>query len=747
MNTLKKIIFFLCCGLFLHNTLFAQNAQPKIGLVLSGGGARGLAHISLLKALDSLNVKVDYIAGTSIGSIIGGLYAMGYSGKQIEQIAYEQNWNSLFENHVNLKSVTIEEKKEYSRYAVSLPIKKGQISLPEGVNNGQALTNTLTELFSPAYRIQDFDSLPIPFHCIATDIVMGEAVVLKSGNLGEAIRASMALPTFFPPIKLNGKLLSDGGLIQNFPVQEVKRMGADIVIGSYTGTALKKEEDLDNAINILYQTNSFSEIHASNLQKDSCDILFEPELPTIQLLDFDKVKEIIELGNLDIDGLTTSLSPYSTEFDDSLTKAPPSRLRIDIDRVIINGTKHVSEEFVLSKLHKTRQSRRIDFETLNKEIGRIFGSRLFDYAYFKVDLINEESVLTIQVKERERQHINFAIHYDSYNQVSAVFNITIRNTLLKNSRLLFTGVLSSRPKVNLSYLKYIGKRRNISVEAGSNFNNFELPVYSNNEKVLDLSYKYLKFYGKIQSSVTQNLLIAIGLKQEYTYLNSSVKLSNFLDQKTHKNAGVYAQVKFNSFDRWYFPKKGTYLGGEFTYNFGIHSTFKNDTIEYGQGNKLSIGSNNKNFVKSTIDWRSVLSIGNKVALSGFINLGYITNDNTLLINGNYLGGVNRVSHLGKNFVGLYDMEVLSNTFAIVGMELRYEPIRNIFLSFPVNVLAYEYESLVEVVTTQTNSPDRIFGYGVSLGYLSLIGPIQLTAHNNQQINSWRFDFELGFYIP
>ncbi len=214
-------------------------ARPKIGLVLSGGGAKGLAHIGILKAIDSAGLKIDFITGTSMGSILGGLYAIGYSADSIEKIARGIDWDLLLSNQSSMRSMITDEKSEYGKYDVELPWVNQWFRFSTGVIEGQELWLKFSELFRPVYGINDFSKFSIPFKCLATDISTGEAVELDTGDIVTAVRASMAIPTIFTAVEDNGRKLVDGGVVRNFPVRDVRDMGADIVIGSNVSGPLR----------------------------------------------------------------------------------------------------------------------------------------------------------------------------------------------------------------------------------------------------------------------------------------------------------------------------------------------------------------------------------------------------------------------------------------------------------------------------------------------------------------------------
>jgi len=200
--------------------------RPKVGLVLSGGGAKGISHVGILQAIDSAGLKIDYVTGTSMGSIIGGLYAIGYSGKEIKKISDNLDWDVILSNKPNYPDISIDEKDEYGKYSVEVGLKGLKPQIATGLLESEELWLKLNELFLPVYNIKDFSKFNIPFKCIATDLSNGNAIVIDKGEIVTALRSSMAIPSVFTAVDYDSTKLVDGGIIRNFPVTDVKEMGA-----------------------------------------------------------------------------------------------------------------------------------------------------------------------------------------------------------------------------------------------------------------------------------------------------------------------------------------------------------------------------------------------------------------------------------------------------------------------------------------------------------------------------------------
>ncbi|MDE5606475.1 MAG: patatin-like phospholipase family protein, partial [Bacteroidales bacterium] len=255
-----------------------KSNRPKVGLVLSGGGAKGIAHVGILKIIEELGIPVDYITGTSMGSIIGGLYAYGYSAAELDSILRAADWDVLLSDKAIRSDISLTEKRTADQYVITLPFGQKSSLLPIGILKGQHINNLFYTLTSNTYALNSFVELQIPFRCVATDVLTGQAIVLKDGNLAEAMRASMAIPGVFNPVEKDSMILVDGGLVDNFPVEEILKMGADIVIGVDVGFQYKGKDKLKNMANVLEMSLFMHTKTKIAKNKERCRILVTPDL-------------------------------------------------------------------------------------------------------------------------------------------------------------------------------------------------------------------------------------------------------------------------------------------------------------------------------------------------------------------------------------------------------------------------------------------------------------------------------------
>lgn len=298
-QTLFRLL--LLCALLCTSSVFADTQRPKIGLVLGGGGAAGTAHVGVLKVLEENQIPIDMIAGTSMGAIVGSLYASGLKAAEIEKIVNTLDWPELFNDQVSRRDQSFHRKQEMSSFFDSFTVGAGRggVKLPRGAVKGQKLTFELRRLLDHVSHIQNFDQLPIPFRAVATDIENGQAVVLSQGNLPTSVRASMSIPGLFPPVEINDRLLVDGFVANNIPVNIAQQMGADILIVVGIPTEYKTKQELGSAVDIALQSMYLMMSKSSTPQLQNIPqphIIMQPNMDGISSLNFDRVKDAMILG-------------------------------------------------------------------------------------------------------------------------------------------------------------------------------------------------------------------------------------------------------------------------------------------------------------------------------------------------------------------------------------------------------------------------------------------------------------------
>jgi len=414
---LSVLLLIIALTLLPQGVLAGNQAEPhkrpKIGLVLSGGGARGAAHIGVIKALEELRVPIDYIAGTSMGAIVGGLYASGMTVDEIEEALTSIDWSDAFKDRIPREDRSFRRKTDDDTYLVKS--KAGlsddlKFKLPTGFIQGQKIDLIFKRLTIPVSDIQTFDDFIIPYRAIATDIVTGEAVILDSGDLALAMRASMSVPAAFSAIEINGRLLVDGGVSNNLPVDVAREMGADIVIAVDISTPLLKRDDLKSAVDITNQltgilTRRNTEAQIASLSGN--DVLIVPDLGEITSASFDEADEAVPKGysateakNKELLRLALPASGYADFLAQRTTDTTKRKTQTPvIDFIKLENQSRISDEMLLARL-KIREGQPLDVAKLENDIGKIYGLELFENIRYEVVEEEGQTGLILHVEER-----------------------------------------------------------------------------------------------------------------------------------------------------------------------------------------------------------------------------------------------------------------------------------------------------------------------------------------------------------
>lgn len=360
--------------------------RPSVGLVLSGGGARGAAHVGVLKVLEELRIPVDCVAGTSMGALVGGFYAAGWSPERIEQELLAIRWTELFRGEAPRRNLSFRRKEDDLRYIdFEAGIRNGRLALPHGAAASSVLDFLLQSKTLSVAGIHDFDRLPIPFRALASDLVTGEEVVLASGELSLALRASMSIPGIFPPVETEGRLLVDGGVLNNLPVEAARAMGADVVVAVDIGTPLLKKNQLGSLTGIAFQALSLAAQRRVDAQKLLADVLLEPDLGTVAMLDFPRMDDAIRSGEAAARGASERLARLA---DPRAFAALEARLRRGaapeetLRSLAIAGTPRVDERRLRGRI-ESRAGEPVDLGRLERDLGSLLEVGEFDRVDFQ----------------------------------------------------------------------------------------------------------------------------------------------------------------------------------------------------------------------------------------------------------------------------------------------------------------------------------------------------------------------------
>lgn len=730
---------------FWNNSLNAQETkEPKVGLVLSGGGAKGFAHIGALKVIDSLGIKIDYIAGTSMGAIIGSLYATGYSGQQLEDLFNTVDFDELINDEFPRKTKSFYERENSEKYAVTLPFEGFKINLPSGLSRGQNVYNLLYQLLLPVNEVKDFENLPIPFFCMATNIETGESLILDKGRLAEAVTASGALPSIFQPVVIGDKILIDGGVTNNFPIEELRAKGMDIIIGVDVQDELRDRESLKTAPEILLQINNFRTINAMKEKASLADIYIKPDIANFSVLSFDEGEDIIANGEAAARDNISALVEIKNKQSDMVVR-PYLKIvdSVKIKSITIDGNKRYTRAYLLGKL-KLRGNETLSYEDFKKRINNLIATNNFEtfrYQLETTDSINQYR-LKGQIRESEATtFLKLGIHYDALYKSAILANITKKRLLFNNDLAALDIILGDNSRFNFDY--FIDKGFYISLGIKSRFNQFNKNI--NPQLVLaettpilgDLNrvdVKLQDFTNQIylQTLFRKDFSLRLGGEHKRLKITSETLFSdNQEDDFTFENTdyiSLFGKLKYDSYSHPFFPKRGFYFNGDFHWYVGA-SDFNADFRPFS-------------IAKADIGY--AFSFSQKLAFKTETSGGFKIGDNSTNTLAFALGGyANNFINNFYSFYGYDFIDITGDSFVKACFTLDYE-----WLNKHHILLAANYANVEDRLFDTGNwltSPDYS-GYALGYSLETFLGPLEARYTYSPETGEDYWFFNLGFWF-
>ena len=692
-------------------------SQPKIGLTLSGGGAKGLAHIGILKAIDSAGIKIDYVTGTSMGSVIGSLYAIGYTGNQIEEIARNVDWKLLLSNQISLKSISMEEKEEYGKYAVEVPFENGDFLVPTGAIESQELWLKLSELYFPIYPIKNFDLFPKPFRAVAADIETGQPVVLNEGELISAVRASMAIPAVFTSVEIDKKKLVDGGIIRNLPVTEAKEMGADFIIASNVSEDLFKKEDINNPIQILFQIAFFRESEDSKKQVALSDFYINQPLDLYSTGSFDKSQAIIDSGISK--GL--ELLPLFQKIRDSLQIEKQSIFpNPSIDTILISNAfvKGLRIEKINSFLKniQVKKNEWYSSRDISNAIRRSYASLNYEkITYHLEERGDKKADIYFDVEENPPAKAKLSVHYNTFSGLSVVGNWTVRN-FIPNSRSLATVNLGENFRVKLEHLQYPGPSEKIALINDIQSEVLRVTQYQNFRAQNIYNLYNFRWNFKIQAGSQRFFTYGIGTRFERIHFSPNPIETYEVDGRnrffTH-----YFFIQSNTLDKNVYPSEGIKLYTEFrsiAKQFSKLRYYSGGFPFFPQENPLEIQSEQYFQTLFQLEIYKALNLKNTFLVD--LQNGFSFNNLPDYFNSFHVGGINKLYRNQIAFPGLPDYTIQSGNLGSIHLGLRRQIASSMYLTWRSGAVLHEQEDL-EFAT----------GHALTFAYNSIFGPVEFSA--------------------
>lgn len=618
MYFFRRPLWLLCvffCSLLL--TSQTLQARPKIGLALGGGGAKGSAHIGVLKVLEQHNIPIDYIAGTSIGSVVGGLYAMGFSAQSIEKIMLEVEWDTGYSDSIPRQDLPWRVKQQTDQFNIALAvgINDGKIRMPSGVLNGQTMSELLRGAVGMQPDFESFDELVVPFRAIATDLASYKAVVINSGSLSAAMQASSTVPGALAPAYLNDLLLIDGGLTKNIPVDVVREMGADIVIAVDIGSDLRKREDLNGTFAVLGQLSAFLTNTNSHAQKDllnNDDILIRPDIEGLSTTDWGVLNEALSRGteaaSLQLERLaafsldTNSYAQYQQQRHKKHQNIV-ARASQPIQRIELNKQTTLHKNLILEKLN-LNINEPIDETILNYAIGQLYSTDEFQRVDARTYLDAGDTVLEVTPHQKSwgPNYLNLGVGWEDDFSSNSDLNLDVAFTLRELTR---NGgewrnqlELGARRAFSSEFYLPLDNRRRFYSSTRLNHQAFEWGLVVEDNLLISIEQQAYTLRQGLGFNYTQAGFTEVGLTTEIGHLSNRFFLG---DNVKYTARGGYMSFGFDDLDSISFPTQGTYLA--------ITSYWREEDVDKHPVVDRAPGTQKINSVFLDANWKTAFNLG------------------------------------------------------------------------------------------------------------------------------------------
>ncbi len=731
------LLFFLLSFVFCHKLSAQQQAdslkRPTVGLVLSGGGAKGFAHIGVLKVIEESGLPIDYIAGTSMGSIIGGLYAMGYSPEAMVRLVEEQNWNAIMSDEIPQKYISIDDKMLDRHYLATFPFRDKKIQMKSSIYDGEMINLLLARLTSPAYKIKNYNDLSIPFLCIAADMENAEAYEMTKGNLQRSIRASMSIPFYFSPVELDGRLLVDGGLRNNFPVPNVREKGIDIIIGVDVQRDFHKKEELNSMAIIMDQIVAMADIDAYTRAKENVDIYVKPELAQYGMMDFNLYDTIIALG----EQAARKQLPRLKQLADSIKNINDYKIeRPDIkplDSVYIvslkiEGISAENSNFIRKSFPKNYPTI-MSLNDIETSIMRIYATGYYKSIWYELRPAAKGVNLVLHCQEKEVETVSVAAHYDTDYGIGILANVTLKNVLNfpKRSTLSADINIAEDPYLKLRFHSNVSQK----FKYGTDLWVISLFMNQYDDKIINNSYSVqdnkLDLFAEYMPTLEQQF--RIGMVGNYVHLRDNlvhvVDADNY-DFITH----AYFNYHIDNEDSPSFASHG--------WKLNLNAKYIMPVVEQDNGSRM------RNSVVVRCDFDGAIAMDDKNSLKFGATLGSSLGQNELPLSYQFfLGGQSNMKYFDNiiSFDGLRFTQLFGDHITIGKISWQCNFYKNIYAvaNFNGGYISGDYASWF-------SDDNFVFGCGLTLGMKTMAGPIEVSLMGSNKCSDLFGFLNVGYWF-
>ncbi len=740
-----------------HHMDSIRQFRPTVALVLSGGGAKGTSHIGVFRKLEEMHIPVDLVLGTSMGGLMGGMFSLGYSAEEVDSLVRTLDWGMELSDNVPEDYLSYHDRIYKRKYLISMPFfysmskeekggrngaedfihqaedlhlgagrqvdAYGQVkdnllsSLPSGFVYGQNVNNLFSSLTAGYQEDMPFWKLPIPFVCVATEMVTGKAKIWYSGKLNRALRSTMAIPGLFTPVNTDGMVLLDGGMRNNYPTDIARLLGADYVIGVDLSSGYKSYDELKNLTDILIQGSDMLGRESYENNVPLTDVTIKPDIPEYHMLSFDPVSvdSLIARGYRAAESQEEGLAAIKAAVGpDSLTyqNSPAYNLltgKVRISEVVISGVSEEESRYLMRKI-RIHAGQDMDAEDIDDAVATIYGTKAFDYVNYELIGREEPFRLVFDCKKGPIHHLGVGGRADTDETVALLLNLGFNVHSLRGSAFSFTGKVGSNPWARLQY--YYKTPFGPTVNLAANFKYVDKNKFSLGEYLFNVEYYNSRAEAYLSNMRWAKLDVNYGVRGDFYKLGSlmasDASQGRFTDFKKNYYLSAFVTFKADTFDDGYFPSKGVSFALDYSCVFG------------GTPNKVTP------FRILKADFRTVVGGSRTVSLLPFASTRFLSGSGkTPLPFVNVIGGRVAGRYMDQQipFIGVTNAASCGDYLILAGTDLRFHIGKNNYVSAIVN--AVDSASTLDGLTF---SDSFSLGAGLEYAYNSIIGPVRADVH-------------------
>jgi len=719
-------IFIIYILILFFNSSFGQKQGPKVGLVLSGGGAKGYAHIGVLKVLEKSGIRIDYISGTSMGATIGGLYASGYSANELDSILKKADFNKIIFNDKERKNIPLFDKTYKEKYILEIPFNNFNFQIPSAISKGQGALDYYTSLLSHVHSISDFSKLPIPFACVSVELSTGKEVVFENGFLPEAIMASGALPGLIEPFSINGVKYIDGGLINNFPAKLLKDKGMDIVIGVDLTQELKDQSEIIDLPELINQINNITISKGVDKQRPYSDITINPKLNGINVTDFNTKDSVVYKGTLEAEKyleLFKNIAKKQGRENYTEQKHIKKIEKFKINKIEIEGQDKFNVSFIKGKIG-IKPPKEIVYQDIIEGINTLYSTGIYKTITYKLldENQNGNHTLKLNVLENENKlFFKFGLHYDDTFKTGLLVNITQKSFIFNNSQLSLDGVFGDYPRYEANI--YIDNGVYPSFGFSSKY--IRVPINFNGVEEIEYKTEWFNQQFYLQSTLYDKYAFGLGIQHDYINAKTKNLPQNNPQVKLEDSYFIspYSYLRVDTRDNPNYPTQGMKFEAKASY---------------------LVASNSENF-KPAIIFNSTLnyciSFLKHFTLQTRFSLGTSFDNSSFVYNNSIGGDFNQEFINHEKFYGMKIGEITAKHKFLIYSGIQYNIFKNNYLTLFGNIanLKNNFEDIQYFQYEHS-------GVGIMYGYDSPAGPITLRYSYSPSDKNNIISVALGYWF-